>query len=768
MIWRNFVRDLRNTASRLISVSIITMIAVLVYTGLNGILYNVDRISEAYFDAQNVADYWISGVGLDAGDCRTLAGLDGVTGVQPRVALDAEERRDSDVKLMLYAVSDFSINAPYLVEGSLPSSAREILVSDVFAQARGLEVGDWYEIEVTGTDLRLRLQVCGLAKDPECLYHINSTTPSPDLARYGFAYVDERVLQPLMGENQYNQICVTTADGFSPAQFRQEVDAALGDKVVNIMALEDNLQAYNLMKTRNDLAPILDIFPVLFFLCAVLMMVSTMNRLVESARSDIGTFKALGYDDSTILFYYLLHAVLVVVVGFPIGAYLGKFVAALIVDTLAAGCDLPSYTITHDFAAWAKALGLTALCCIGSAWLVARSLLKETPASCMRPKPPKTAKAILLERTRLWRRLGFNQKYIIRNTFRNKVRMLTCIVGIAFCMALVFLAFALKDSMDHYSDALAQNQNRYDLMADLSSGVTEGQYSRLLRDDGVTEAELEMSTACWLYSDTSRTTATVTVTEDQVSLKLYDPYASGTLVPPEDGVVLEEALADDLGIQVGDTISLRLTGDSRWYSVRVAQLDRSVSGVYLSRSLWRSLGLAYSPTAVYMTTDDPDGLARRLESYDFVDAWQTRETVTAAAVEKMQSTSMVVYILIVFGGGLACIVIYNLGIMSFFEQIRSLATLMVLGFYDKEIRLLQLSENIIFAVAGILLGIPLGVFLNRMILDAVTTMPLVEATRPFSLAISCAITMVFALAVNKIIGRKMRDIDMLGALKSVE
>lgn len=284
----------------------------------------------------------------------------------------------------------------------------------------------------------------------------------------------------------------------------------------------------------------------------------------------------------------------------------------------------------------------------------------------------------------------------------------------------------------------------------------------------MTEAELEMSTACWLYSDTSRTTATVTVTEDQVSLKLYDPYASGTLVPPEDGVVLEEALADDLGIQVGDTISLRLTGDSRWYSVRVAQLDRSVSGVYLRRSLWRSLGLAYSPTAVYMTTDDPDGLARRLESYDFVDAWQTRETVTAAAVEKMQSTSMVVYILIVFGGGLACIVIYNLGIMSFFEQIRSLATLMVLGFYDKEIRLLQLSENIIFAVAGILLGIPLGVFLNRMILDAVTTMPLVEATRPFSLAISCAITMVFALAVNKIIGRKMRDIDMLGALKSVE
>ncbi len=130
--------------------------------------------------------------------------------------------------------------------------------------------------------------------------------------------------------------------------------------------------------------------------------------------------------------------------------------------------------------------------------------------------------------------------------------------------------------------------------------------------------------------------------------------------------------------------------------------------------------------------------------------------------------TMVVYVLILFGGGLACIVIYNLGIMSFFEQIRGLATLMVLGFYEKEIKRLQLSENIIFAAAGIALGIPLGLVLNKAIITSITTMPLETATRPFSLMLSGAITMVFALAVNVLIGWKMRDIDMLGALKSVE
>ena len=184
--------------------------------------------------------------------------------------------------------------------------------------------------------------------------------------------------------------------------------------------------------------------------------------------------------------------------------------------------------------------------------------------------------------------------------------------------------------------------------------------------------------------------------------------------------------------------------------------------------LWRGLGLAYTPTAAYLTSDGPEALAERLGDYDFVDAWQTRQAATAAAVERLSSMSMVVYILILFGGGLACIVIYNLGIMSFFEQLRSLATLMVLGFYEKEIKTLQLSENIIFAVCGILLGIPLGVSLNRMILASITTMPLMEATRPASLALSCAVTLLFALAVNVVIGRKMREIDMLGALKSVE
>lgn len=770
MLWRNFFRDLRHTASRLISVIIITMIAVAVYTGLSGILYNVDLICTGYFTAQNTADYWITGIALDAGDCRALAALPGVTGVQPRVTATAEERGNSSVTLELYAVpTDYAINTPYLVEGAFPSSSREILLSDQFAQARGVRVGSWYELTVTETGQDLRLLVCGLVKDPECLYHVNATTPSPDFSRYGFAYGNEEILDGLMGPNRYNQVCITTGEGTNAALLRQEIEAALGDKVVNVLALEDNTRAYNLVELKENIAPILDAFPVLFFLCAVLMMVSTMNRLIENARSDIGTFKALGYSDSVILFYYLLHALLVVAVGFPLGAFGGRYLAAMVVNNLATGSDLPAYAVVHDFASWGRAFALTALCCVGSAWLVARSLLKENPAQCMRPKPPKNAKAVLLERIPfLWRRLGFNKKYIIRNTFRSKVRMATCVVGIAFCMGLVLLAFALKDAMEHYSDALANNQNKYDVLVEFSSGVTEAQYRRVARTEDGRTVELEMSSACWLYSEDRLATAAITVTEDRVTLHMYDPYAQKALELPEDGVVLERSLAEELGVSAGDTLSVRFVGDPQFYTVRVAQVNRCVSGVYVGRSFWRSLGRAYTPTAACMTVEDRGALEAELDGYDFVEGWQTRETVTDAVVEKMRSTTMIVYVLIIFGGALACIVIYNLGIMSFFEQIRGLATLMVLGFYEKEIKRLQLSENLIFAVGGVCLGTPLGLVLNRAIISAITTMPLEVATRPVSLVLSAAITLLFALAVNVVIGLKMRDIDMLGALKSVE
>jgi len=769
MLWRNFFRDLKSTAARLVSVIIITMIAITVHTGLYGIIYNVDLVTGSYKGSQNGADYWISGMGLNMEDMRALAALPGVTDVQPRVTLEAQQRGNEDLTLRLYAVPEYNINTPYLMAGELPQTHREMVISDVYAAANGLSIGDFYEITLPDMGVNLRLQISGLVKSPECLFHVNATTPTPQLERYGFAYMNSAVLEDMMGKHQYNQICVTVDESVVDGDLRRGVNDTLGNKVFNILSRRDNAAAAVTKNMTDDLTPIIVLFPFLFFLCAVLLMVNNMSRLIENSRLTIGTFKALGYTDGTILWYYVLHAVLVVLVGFPLGVLPSKPVAWLIVDTLALGSDFLPYQIQPDYSSWVIGFVLTAICCVGSAWLVARSLLKETPAACMRPKPPQSSKPVFLERIGLlWRCFTFNQKYIVRNTFRNKPRMITCVVGIAFCMGLVFAAFALYDSLTHYADALIANQNQYDLMVDLNSGTTDRQYSRLTGLSDVTAAELEMNTACRFYSDDKLTTAWLTVVEDEMALHLYDPYADGPLTMSTGGMVMDEVVAKQLGIAVGDEVGVRFTGESKLYRITVVKIQRSIGGVFVSRSFWRSLGRAYTPSTAYLRTTDRAALAAALENYDFVRAWQTCEAVNDAAAEQLRSSSLVAFILILFGGGLACIVIYNLGIMSFFEQMRNLATLMVLGFYDKEIKRLQLSENLIFALLGILLGLPLGIALSHIFVAVLSALPLMVATTPLSYVLSCAITLLFALIVNVMIGRKMRSIDMLGALKSVE
>ena len=769
MLWRNFFRDLKSTAARLVSVIIITLIAITVHTGLYGIIYNIDRITGTYNESQNTADYWISGAGLNMEDVRALAALSGVTGVQPRITAEAQERGNEDLTLRLYAVPEYNINAPYLMAGALPASHREMVISDVYAAANGLAIGDDYEVTLLGSSVNLRLQISGLVKSPECLFHVNATTPTPQLDRFGFAYMNSAVLEDIMGRHQYNQICITVDGSVSDGDLRRAVNAALGNKVFNILSRRDNSAAAITKNMTDDLKPIIVLFPFLFFLCAVLLMVNNMSRLIENSRLTIGTFKALGYTDGTILWYYLLHAVLVVLVGFPLGVLPSKPVAWLIVDTLAMGSDFLPYQILPDYNSWVTGFFFTALCCVGSAWLVAHSLLRETPASCMRPKPPQSSKPVVLERINaLWRRFTFNQKYIVRNTLRNKPRMITCVLGIAFCMGLVFAAFALRDSLNHYADALLANQNQYDIMVSLNGRVTEGQYQRLAGMSEVTASELEMNTACRLYSDDKLTTTWLTVLEDEVALHLYDPYASGPLTLPPDGIVMDEAVANRLGISEGEQVGVRFTGESKLYPMTVVRVQRSIGGTYVSRSFWRSMGRAYSPSTAYLRTADRPALVTALDRYDFVQAWQTCETVTGAAAEQLRSSALVAFILILFGGGLACIVIYNLGIMSFFEQTRNLATLMVLGFYDKEIKRLQLSENIIFALLGILFGLPIGIALSHVFVAVLSALPLMVATTPLSFVLSCAITLLFALAVNLMIGRKMKTIDMLGALKSVE
>lgn len=770
MFWKNFRRELIFTTSRLVSVVVIAAVAVLMFVALSGNTYNAERIAQQYFKKQNVADLWVTGVGFDRADFRNVSKIDGIKDVQPRTAIDAESRDFANITLALYAVPDeMNMNIPYIVEGETLSRSRDIMISDEFARANGLSVGDFYEVKLTATGDVLKLYVCALVKSPECMHHVSGTNLTPDLASYGFGYISEDALAHLTGRNSYNQICVTATDGADLENIKAELSDCLGTKLVNILALEDNINAYELLELTNSIKTIVMVFPLIFFAVAALIMFSTMSRLIENARQTIGTFKALGYGDVQIMCYYLFYAVLVVILGYIIGVLPARALSGVVLSALFGSVDMPPHEILYSPSALVISFVITFLVCIGTAYFAAKGALSETPAECMRPKPPKKTRKTLLEQIPpVWNRLGFNTKYIFRNIMRNKSKMAICIVGITGCMTLVLTALGINDSVSSFIDRTETKLQKYDLMVTLNGTVTEAQYKHLGYLPQVEDSQYEMTMGTKIYSRNNLETVYFRVTDDQLHLKLLDLNGPETYDMPEDGVILGDDTAKDLAVTPGDEVQIKFTGDNRYYPMRVGKIIRGADGAYVSKTYWNTLGKPYTPNTAYLKTNDLEAVRNRVEDFDFVAGTEDKAAVMTSLRNQVKAITSIVYLLILFGGILAFVVLYNLGIMSFFEQIRSLATLQVLGFYDKETKRLLLTENIIFTAVGVILGVPLGKALVGAILGSIEMVKLDVAIAVLSYFAAGALTLVFAVLVNRVLGSKIKTIDMLGALKSVE
>ena len=240
----------------------------MLYVGFANLTYNVNLIANRYYEEQNVADYWITGQNLTKTDCDKLLNIEGVEEVQPRVTLTVEDRYNSDITLLLYAVpKDININIPRVSEGKLPVGNNDMMIGKMFAEAQGLHIGDRYELKIPGTGQYLKMTICALVQDPECMYNVDAKSLMPDPARHGFAYIPEGAVAAIFGKNIYNQICITTAG--SPDENKiSGINDALGTKVINVTALKDNMSAYNLLSVSNSIKTIILVFPMIFFAVA--------------------------------------------------------------------------------------------------------------------------------------------------------------------------------------------------------------------------------------------------------------------------------------------------------------------------------------------------------------------------------------------------------------------------------------------------------------------------------------------------------------------
>ncbi len=772
MLIRNFFRDIISTLPRLMSVIIVTALGVLLFVGMGEYNYNLTKIGESYYASQNVADYWIQGSMLNKADEREISKLDSVESTQAEINIQTEIYTDKNINIDLQGISgDFIIDKPYIISGRMFDSNRECMLDASYAKTHNIRINDKIDLRIKNTENKLSFIVCALIDSPEYISNIGATDLLPDSNKHGFAYVKEDALEEMKALIGYNVVTLKIKDNADESQLKIDVEKILGTKLIRLLKFSDNEKAHVIITQINSSKSMTVLMPMIFFVIAAFIMFTTMSRVVETGRMMIGTLKAFGYSKLKIYTYFLSYAFTVVVLGNLIGISISGFLAKQMMGLTSSMMTLPVFPLNTDYLSILKSIALTTVICVGTAAVVCTSEISHSPTECMRPKSPKAGKVNIFEKIKfLWSKMNFAQKTVTRNIFRNKARMLMCVIGVAGCMAITITGFGFRDTINVAINSMFTNMYKYDANVILKNGVTREEATRISKISGVDKAENVMMTSIKILKDGKSEDTTVSIMEDKVFLMLPSVEVQESMTMPEEGVIVSSSLVKDLDIRNGDMLDIIVAGNTEILKVKVSDVKDNITGCYLGKSVWRKLGQEYNPSSVYVKTEDMKSVTVAMKKYDFIGTVMLKSELVGAINSQISSISAITVVFIFFGGVLALVVLYNLGILNYYERMRELATLKVLGFIPKEIKVLVLTENTIFTIVGIIVGIPLGIALLTFLTTSspqkdMTMIPYIKLA---SFIYSAGLTMMFSLVVNRILGKKLNKIDMLGSLKSVE
>ena len=526
------------------------------------------------------------------------------------------------------------------------------------------------------------------------------------------------------------------------------------------------------------------VFPVIFFLVAALVCLTTMTRMVEEQRIQIGSLKALGYSRLAISAKYIGYGLLPSVIGGVLGLLIGYTVFPKMIFTAyqimyqVPDIELRAYPDISAFSVLAAVVCTT----VSTLW-ACLSTLREVPASLMRPRTPKAGKRVFLEYIRpLWKRLKFIHKVTARNLFRYQKRFWMTVIGIGGCTALIIAGFGLRSSILYTMTRQYSELFHYTAQVVLSDSVLSEEREAieefLTTDTRVTDlARCDISSATAASDDYSVTAYVEVLQPGDLPrfMELYDCKTGETITLDDGGVYIDQKLSELLGITVGDTFLI--DGDAR-ANVTVAGIFEHYTGhfIYMTPLYYEKTFGTPAETGAYLLTLESDdeelcsALFEELLSLNGVAATTRMRDTQDTYQHSMERIDFVVVIVILAAAALAVVVLYNLSNINITERLRELATIKLLGFYDGEVSAYVYRENIVLTFIGIAVGILMGHYLHTWLVlsTEIDLMMFGRETDPKSYLYAAVLTALFSFLVNLIAHFKMKKIDMVESLKSAE
>ena len=761
---KKLFRDMSRAAMQFLSIIALCALGTFAFSALDGTARMTRTTLNTYYEENNLADYWISLPTADRAALDKVAAVSGVTRVRARTTVDMDTTLSDDITVSVTAYDGaMDINIPLLREGELldKNDKRGCLVEERFAVAQNLSLGSRIGVKLSGQEYDFVVR--GIVVSPEYIVVSDGLVANPDA--YGYLLINACAIPTL----PLTQIVANIDDDADSEAVQAAIEEAVPDAlVVDRRSHASTARANNEAQMFENMTLI---FPVLAYAVAALIVMTTLSRMIDNQRMQMGTLKALGFSSRQIRNHYLSYALVPSAIGAVLGTIIGHFtLPTLLWDTLLSQDEMP-YKLTPPISkpAWI----MTALCVMMSIGILLYSYqksAKECTAALLRPKPPKEGKRILFERIPfLWSRFSFNTKMVVRNLMRNKLRTFMSLVGLLCCTMLIITSFGLQDSVTAMSINYYTRTLNYDVRASLKGTVgTAESYERRLDAENI-ECIMEKSVS--LRADAGTRTVSLTVLEDDQTMQHLGENETFVKIQPGTAAVTYK-LTKTLKLSIGDTVRLYLPGDDEPLSLVIGQIvQNNVSqGVYLDQTTWESFRKGdFIPTALQLKNPSADCLTL-LADMDEVDKIEYPAEQVNDMKRMLDTLSSVFTLLTGIALALAFVVCYNMGLMNFVERTREYATLKVLGYHQKEIRRLILRENNIITLIGVLMGILPGIMLIDAILHSCEPESGYYPGAPAlsSIILACVITFCFSQLIQRLLVRKVRKIDMVEALKSVE
>ena len=766
------------TSKRFLSILIIVLLGVGFFAGIRAVSPDMEKTLDSYYDETNTYDIMItSNYGVSDAILNQLEEEYDIEGTYNFDAITTK-KDDYATKILSYDKDD-KLNQSKLIKGKMPEQENEVVVDNDYKDI--IKIGD--EITIDSPLVKEKtLTVTGYVESP---LYISTERDSTNLLSGTIDYYlympTENIISP---QKTTAYIKLNTTESRFTKDYEKEIrkekkkirqelkNEKLEGQTWYVLDINSNTGFYQYKQDTERIDNVAKVFPLVFFIVAVLICLTTMTRMVEEERSQIGTLKSLGYKDSAIMFKYVLYASLATIIGGMIGVLIGyRLLPDIVFEMYKNMYRIGDIKLSYYSSLTFQGMMIALLCTLGATIYTCRKTLKESPANLLRPVAPAPGKRVLLEKIPcIWNHLSFSYKVTVRNVFRYKKRFLMTIIGIAGCTGLILAGFGLKDCIVKMVPHQYEEIFNYQVKVTLDENQTKDTINKIKENKKVKDLLQIQEESITLDNKDTNQSITLIVPKDNIDgfIKLQD-RKSKEKYQLKDGVIVTEKLANLLDLEEGDT--LKFTGTDT-YTEKVSNITENYlfHYIYLPKEKYKGTYNTVLLKTKNMTEKQEKNFANELKEIPGVSNITFTSSTRHVFDDTMDSFAYVSLILIISAGALAFVVLYNLSSINISERRRELATIKVLGFYDKEVYQYINRENTILTVIGILLGLGVGNILTMYIiktceLDMLMFDPTIA---PLSYLYAILITAAFAILVNIILYFSLKKIDMIESLKSVE